>query len=272
MICGSRPFLLLASFAAATTLLACASADAKKKRQPVDPGDEFGWDESPTETPIDTQIEPDSGAFGAPERPAANKDAGGVVLDAGSPDASDGGPVDKTYCLGPLAAGDLAIVELMISSRSGSGDDGEWVEIRSTRDCWLVLDGVAVESPRGTAAPNVATVAAGLELAPGATFVVAGSADPGKNHGVPAPVFAWNATDVLKNDGDTVTVKAGGVVVDTLTYPALSNLTPGRSLAFPSDCAAGDRADWQRWSLTFASFAAGFQGTPNAPNADVACF
>ena len=62
------------------------------------------------------------------------------------------------------------------------------------------------------------------------------------------------------------------MVVDTLTYPAFSNLEPGRSLAFPADCPATVRGDWARWSLTFDVCTAGFKGTPNAANGDVACY
>lgn len=275
MISGSRSFLVL-SFAAllgAAALVACSAADnTKKKKQPIDPADEFGMgvDDGPEEEPIATQVNEDSGAYGAPERPS-HKDAGEVPVDAGVTPV-DAGVVTKTFCAGPLAAGDLVITELMIASRAGSADDGEWVEIRSTRDCWLTLDGVTVESPRGTATTDVATLPAGVALGPGASFVVADSADPTKSHGIAGVVFAWDASDVLKNGGDTVSVKLGATVVDTLTYPAFTNLTPGRSLAFPSDCTAADRADWQRWSLAFTAFAPGFQGTPNAPNADVACF
>ncbi len=271
-----RSVLLLVT--GASLLLACSFGDAptkkKKKQSPFDPGDDFFDEDLPT---IEQPIEPDkvnenSGAFGASERPASSGNDGGRA-DAGPVNTGDdGGTLQKTYCSGPLAAGDLAIVELMITSKSGSGDSGEWVEVQSTRDCWLKVQGVAIESPRGTAAPNVATITDDFELAPHGTFVVAGSADPAKNHDIPGKVIAWGATDVLKNDGDTVTVKIGNVVLDTLTYPAFSNLTPGRALSFPSDCAWSDRASWSRWSLTFGEFAPGFKGTPNAANADVACF
>jgi len=83
---------------------------------------------------------------------------------------------------------------------------------------------------------------------------------------------AWGASDVLKNDGDTVSVKLGATVVDSVTYPAFSNLVAGRALAFPSDCPAAVRNDWTRWSLTFDAYSAGFEGTPNATNDDVACY
>ena len=256
----------------ASLLVACAvgetDATTKKKKAPID--DFFGEEVPTAEQPMEPEnVNENSGAFGASERPATPSE------DSGRQDAGpigDGGALPKVYCGSTLAPGDLAIVELMITSRPGSGDSGEWVEIRSTRDCWLKLQGVAVESPRGTAPPNVATITDDVELEPHGTFVVAGSADPLKNHGIQGKLVAWGATDVLKNDGDTVTITIGTIQIDTLTYPAFNNLTPGRALSFPADCAWADRASWARWSLTFTEFSPGFKGTPNAPNADVACF
>ncbi|MCW5835448.1 MAG: hypothetical protein KIS78_23805 [Labilithrix sp.] len=255
---------------ASASLVACALDDGgtkKKQKSPMDPGDFY--EEIPmVEQPLEPdEVNENSGAFGASERPASDsggRDGGGRPVDAG--------PVPKVYCGASLAPGDLAIVEMMISSRAGANDPGEWVEIQNTRDCWLKVQGVAVESPRGNAAPNVATITDDFELEPHGTFIVAGSADPEKNHGLPGKVISWDATDVLKNDGDTVTVKIGKIQLDTLTYPAFNNLTPGRTLSFPVDCAWSDRASWSRWSLTFSEFSPGFKGTPNADNDDVACF
>ena len=116
------------------------------------------------------------------------------------------------------------------------------------------------------------TIAEDYELAPLGTFIVADSADPAKNHNLPGKVFSWDATDVLKNDGDTVALKVGSTVIDTLTYPAFSNLEPGRTLSFPDDCAVAVRNDWLRWSLSFDAWKPGFKGTPNATNDDVACY
>lgn len=264
---------------AASFLFACASAPSatgtKKKRTPVEPGDEWYDDDIPSqEQGLEPTSNTDSGAFGASSRPAASgKDGGsatdgGVLVDGGS----DGGVVTRAFCTGALKAGDLSISELLVSSRAGSSDDGEWVEIRSTRTCWLKIKGLSIESPRGTAAANAMTIAEDYELAPGGTFVVAGTADPTKNHDLPGKVFSWDATDILKNDGDTVVLKLGSTVVDTLTYPAFSNLEPGRTLSFPDDCAVGVRGDWLRWSLSFDTWSVGFKGTPNATNDDVACY
>lgn len=272
-------------------LLACteSAASSKKKKTPIDYSDDF-FNNAPEEEeppPINPDgVNEDSGAFGtAKERPApppsssSSGDAGVVIKTDGGTTSSSGssGTTTKTYCqaTGAVAAGDLAVVEIMVASKTGSGDSGEWVEIQNTHaDCWLKLKGVTVESPRGAAAPNVATITDDFELGPNASFVVADSADPTKNHGITGKVLSWESTDVLKNDGDTVTIKAnaGAIQVDTVTYPAFSNLTPGRALSFPSDCAWTDRASWDRWSLTFTEYSAGFKGTPNTDNNDVVCF
>ena len=261
----------------AAFLFACASAPAAratKKKTPVDPGDDFfGDDPTTSEEGLSPTANADSGAFTpAAARPASGSkdDAGAVTVDAGADDS--GVAPAKVYCSGPLAAGDVVVTEMLITSRAGTGDDGEWVELTSTRSCWLKLQGLSIESPRGATATNAVTIADDYELAPKGSFVVADSNDPAKNHALPGKVYAWGASDVMKNDGDTVSVKLGATVVDSVTYPAFSNLEAGRTLAFPSDCPAGVRSDWTRWSLTFDAYSAGFEGTPNAANDDVACY
>jgi len=266
---------VIAAITGAAFLFACATeatTPTKKKRTPVDPGDEF-WGEDVGE--VDDGLSPtsneDSGAFApAPARPASGpKDAGPV--DAGP--TTDGGVVQKVYCSTALAAGDLSVVELMISSRAGSADDGEWVEIQSKKDCWLKLKGLVIESPRGAAAPNSVAITEDFELAPKGSFIVADSLDAAKNGTLPGKVFSWETTDVLKNDGDTVTVKMGATTIESLTYPGFSNLEPGRTLAFPSDCpSTASKTDWARWSLTFDEWKPGKKGTPNSANDDVACY
>ncbi len=285
---------LLALGLSALAVAACSSgavSASKKTREPVMPGDDF-YEEAPPVVVGDPDYVNEDG-FGAGERPASQDpgpgDAG--AADARSTDAgpADAGPTDagrdvvvmdaagdgaptRVLCSGPLAAGDLIVSELMIASRSGTGDEGEWIELESTRSCWLQLRGLTVESPRGASSADSASVQGDLELAPFGHLLVAGSADPAKNHGLPSPVVAFGRADVLKNDGDRVTVKAGAIVVDQLDYPSFSNLTAGRSVAFPKSCPRGVRSDWGRWSLTFATFAAGQRGTPGGDNTDVACY
>src|SRR5207249_9600377 len=123
--------------------------------------------------------------------------------DAGMPMA-DAGP--NNACMGSVGPGDFKIVEIMIASASGSGDKGEWVEIQSTRDCTLNAKGLSITSPRGTGSDTI-TITTDAFISKYATFVVADSATSSINHGLPGKVFEWNNTDVLKNDGDTITIK-----------------------------------------------------------------
>jgi hypothetical protein len=257
----------LAVLAAGALAVACVTAPAKKQN----PDDSDTSYNSPLpggdpDVPLPENVVENSGAFGPSARPARSAGDGGA-------DAGDAGPATlPCSSSNTISPGDLAIVELMIDSRSGMGDPGEWVEIRNQTACPINLQGITVESPRGAAAPDVAKVDGSVILAAGATFLAVDTTDATKNNGLTGTVIAWNDTDVLKNSGDTVSVKLGTAVIDSVTYPDLSNLNPGRSFAFPADCPLSDRSDWRRWSLTFTEYAAGLQGTPNAPNSDVSCF
>jgi len=259
--------------------IGCTQAAGKKSKDDngdtyeADPGDPIIAPPRPPD-----YVNDDSGAFNLGSRQGSGDvDSGPRDEDAGKLQdvhLPDGG---TALCQGALQPGDLKIVELMIASTSGQGDKGEWVEVQSTKSCRLAVKGVTVDSPRG-AASDTATVTDALILDPYGTFVVAGSSDPAANHGLPPPLYAWNAADVLKNDGDTINVTLGGVVIDTLTYPSFAPIDYGRSISFPADCAWSDRSSWARWSYSFTQYAkgvgdgGGFLGSPNADNFDVACY
>jgi hypothetical protein len=201
--------------------------------------------------------------------------AGGASADAQDPgEAATGPPFDagpEGVCEQPLAPGDLVIDELMIESVSGTGDHGEWLEVSSTLDCAIDLVGLHGECPRGAKAATF-DITDDLWIPARGTFVVADSSDPAINHYLPGAVVSWSGHlgDVLRNKGTTVTLRMLDVVVDTLTYPALS-LTVGASLAFPADCDLSTRSGWTLWQTSNASWFPGFLGTPNAPNVDVTC-
>lgn len=275
-------WLFLLPVCAAGLLFACSDAP-KAARAPVVPGDDFYQEEEPIVPSDPDTINPNG--FAAGERPAAPEDAGPPV-DA-SPPLSDAGPdarpsdasvpptdagLTTTYCAGPLLAGDLIVTEFLISSRAGSGDDGEWVELSSTRTCTLKLGGLVVESPRGTLMDQ-ATLPATAEVGPLGKVLVIGSTAKAAMFALPEPTFVFAANDVLKNDGDRITVRSGLTVIDRIDYPAFSNVTAARSLAFPKNCPATVRADWARWSLTFSTYAGGAQrGTPGRDNTDITCY
>ncbi len=194
-------------------------------------------------------------------------DDAGVTPSTGPP--FDAGPDGE--CLASVGPGDLAIVEILIASESGTGDHGEWLEVRSTRDCALNLLGLHGECAVGAKVITV-DVTTDEWLPAGGSFLVADSTDDAVNHALPGLVLAWagDPGDVLRNQGTTVTLLANGALVDSITYPP-SKIPVGTSLSFPSDCAPGVRAEWSRWQSSSASWFPGFHGTPNAPNDDVRC-
>jgi hypothetical protein len=201
-------------------------------------------------------------------------DAGGDTEDASSDDARAGPPFDAGdagACSTPLGPGDLAIVELMIESTSGTGDHGEWLEVRSTRACAVDLAGLHGETSASSKVYSF-DVEGDLWLPAGGSVVVADSSNAAMNHALPGIVLTWSGEpgDVLRNEGATVSLLSAGVLIDSVTYPKLK-LTPGASLAFPADCAASLRADWSDWQFSTASWFPAFQGTPNARNDDVTC-
>ncbi len=191
----------------------------------------------------------------------ADEEAAGEVPDA----AQDGA------CSGPLSPGDLVIDELMIESVAGSGDDGEWLEVRSTLPCAVNLVGLHGECPRGA---NVIAfdVTSDFWVPAGGSFLVADSMVPAINHYLPGPVITWGGRqgDVLRNKGSTVSLRMNDVLIDSVTYPALK-LEVGKSWAFPSDCDPSVRGDFANWQASAASWFPVFFGTPNAPNDDVHC-
>ena len=249
---------------AAGSLLACIAQPSQRKKTNGDAI--LGAQDKPPPPPADPDYVDEDLSFDLGSR----EGKGGLIrqVDAG-PRPPDGYPV----CTSPVGQGDVRIVEIMIASATGQNDRGEWVEIQNTRPCRQNLRGLTVESPRGAAAPDVLTITEDAFVDPNGTFLVAGSADPALNGNLPEPVFSWDKGDVLKNDGDTITVRSGETVIDTLTYPNFNGRQAGVSVSFPADCPTWDvRADWERWSTSFASFDGTKKGTPNADNTDVACY
>jgi hypothetical protein len=208
-----------------------------------------------------------------------------AALDEASVDASssDGTPDDDSppsptfdagpdgVCSTPIVAGDLLIDELMISSVSGSGDYGEWLEVRSTRSCALDLIGLHGDCPTGATVHSF-DVTTDLWIEALGTFVIADSGDPVIDHALPGTLIVWDGSpgDVLRNAGDTLSLSLNGLLIDTVTYPALK-LTIGTSVSFPSDCPTTARSIWTNWQQSTASWFPGFFGTPNATNDDVHC-
>ena len=230
---------------------------------------------------------PDAALFGDDASVSGGDDAGYPAWDAGpavpaddaatpfSPsDEASSPPVEagpEGACTHPPGAGDLLIDELMIESVAGAGDDGEWLEIANLAGCALDLRGLHGECPVG-AKVRTFDVTEDVWIPPDGTFLVADSVDPAINHDLPGVVLAWSghAGDALRNQGGTVTLRTGDVLVDSVTWPSMK-LVVGASVELPSSCPAADAASFDAWQTALGSWFPGFRGTPNAPNDDVSC-
>jgi hypothetical protein len=252
----------------ASWLLACESQSVP----PPSPAATFVDDAAaldPPTTPFTEVVGTSPAQSNAPA--AAPPDAAVLVTAPAAPTPLPEASVPDDACDGGLSPGQLIIDELMIESVAGTGDDGEWLEVANAAGCAVDLRGLHAECPRGS---KVATLDISSDewLAPGALFVVADSTTPAINHYLPGLVYAWagHPSDVLRNQGATISLMSGDTVIDSVTYPKLP-LSVGASLAFPGDCDAGARDDWTEWQTSQATYFPGFLGTPNGPNDDVQC-
>jgi len=222
-----------------------------------------------------------------PQAPASDDGGGGAfnttLDDAPPPEGDDGSPApspasgppfdagEAGICAHSVSPGSLIIVELMIESTSGTGDHGEWVEVASTLDCAVNINGLTGNCPTG-AKVNTFEVASDVWIPPLGTFLIADSSNSAVNHGLPGALIPWSGQpgDVLRNEGATVTLLMDGAIIDSVTYPDIK-LTPGVTMAFPSDCPASLRPQWTAWQPSISSWFPAFRGSPNAPNDDVHC-
>jgi hypothetical protein len=264
-----RPLMLALVLAG---MLACGGQTDSAPPPPTAPGDEgdYGGEIPLVQLPAADDASPPSS--NPPPAPAPDPAGETPPFDGGDTPAGppfDAGP--DGVCPAPPGPGDLLVDELMIESVAGTGDYGEWLEVRSTLGCALDLRGLHGECPH-TARVATFDVGEDVWIPAGGTFVVADSTSAALDHDLPEPLLAWTGQpgDVLRNKGTTVTLRMGDAIVDALTYPALT-LTVGTSLAFPDDCAPATRSDWSRWQPSTASWFPGFLGTPNARNTDVHC-
>jgi len=265
-------------------VVACTQPAARKSKKKSDPNgelfeDDYAYEEEEVPEETITITTKDAGTISVPTRPS----------DGGKPDVI----VGAQPCPATFARGDLGVVEIMITSKENAGDVGEWVEIQNNRPCIVNVKGVTVESPRGSSGVDRVTIDQDIIIQPYRTFVVANDADPAINGGLPEPVVTFKTatgtatTDVLKNDGDMITVTApNGLILDRLSYPDIRQTDGTRpygiSYALPWNCKWDERTDdtnpelvsASHWSLSVGVYGPGGarKGTPNADNTDVSCY
>lgn len=160
--------------------------------------------------------------------------------------------------------GEVLVSEVMFDPSFVDGDVGEWIELRNLTDASLDLEGVVLQDGDGAGF----LVEGSLLVDPGGFVVLGPSGDTATNGGAPID-YAYSIDAVkLGNEGDTLTLVAGGVRLDTFTWDAtVFTVAEGSALqlsAAVEDPDANDAAE--AWCLATAPYGAGDLGTPGATN------
>ncbi|WP_236605796.1 lamin tail domain-containing protein [Sandaracinus amylolyticus] len=186
----------------------------------------------------------------------------GMPIDSGT----DAGAMDSGPATCPPTATNLAIVELMIRTETGTEDRGEWIELLNAGDCLIDLGGLEISSP-----PATYTIPAGHLLEPGERFVLAQSTVAAENRGLVYDLSYTGSNIVLDNNGDTLALIAGGTTIDSITWS--SAIVPEKySFEFPDTRPIAQNASLGNWcqasiSNIYSNTAGGpYYGTPGAPN------
>ena len=199
------------------------------------------------------------------------RDAGPPPVDSGPRDA---GPRDSgTSGTCPPSSLNLAIVEIMIASQSGSGDLGEWFEVRNLGSCAINLAGLEIDSPTGGGTPVIHTVTSGLVTA-GGFFVFAESGDAGDNHGLAVDYVYGSGTTgvVFNNSADSLSLRFGGMPIDTVSWTGSTDYRVGAARQLSRGTEAADNSmvgsgNWCDATNVYSSSGGTFLGTPGALNA-----
>jgi len=163
-----------------------------------------------------------------------------------------------------LSPGDVLVNEVMFDPSLVDGDFGEWIEIRNLRDAAIDLEGVVVQDDDGAGF----VIEGALPVPAGGVVVLGPSDDTAANGGVPVD-YAYSVDAVkLGNEGDTVSLAAGGVALDSFTWDAaVFPVVEGAALQLSSsvsDPAGNDEV--AAWCTATATYGGGDFGTPGAAN------
>ncbi len=265
----SRPVLLAAALLSGATFAACAQGGAATP-DAGQPAIDAGHHRRDAGRDAGSHAGRDAGHD-------AGHDSGTVIADAGR-DAGPPPTPDAGHDAGPAppctpTPSNLAIVEVMIESRTGSGDLGEWFEIENIGSCTVNLTGLIVESPTDAGAAVTHTVSVGV-VPPGERFVFAQSGDSAENHGLPVDyVYGSGTAGVVFNNGaDSLRLTYGGVEIDRVTWGSTDfRVGASRQLSSTASPTSNDSLASGAWcdSTDVYSMATGgpYRGTPGTANA-----
>jgi len=154
-----------------------------------------------------------------------------------------------------VSAGEVLISEVMFDPAAVDGDFGEWIELYNVTGAEVDLEGVVVQDDDGAGF----AVEGPLRVPAGGFVVLGTSNDTAANGGCPVD-YAYSVDAVkLGNEGDSVTLIATGVPLDSFIWDA-SVFTVAEGSALQLDRAA------DAWCLATAPYGDGDLGTPGAAN------
>jgi hypothetical protein len=267
-----RPLSLGSALCCALCLVGCARGGAEDDAG--QPGTDASFDAGRADAGRDSGPPPglDAGTRDAGGGTDAGTGDAGTAPDAGTPDAGMDAGTDAGGGGDCAPSSDnMMITEIMVASQSGSGDLGEWFEVRNLGSCPIDLSGLVIESPTAGGTPVTHTVSGGL-LTAGGYFLFAQSGDPAENHGL-SPDYAYGSGTsgvVFNNGGDELILSLGGTEIDRVAWGS-TDYTPGaaRQLTrgFSGDNFGLNGSGWcDATELYSEAGGSSFRGTPGARN------
>jgi len=183
--------------------------------------------------------------------------------------AALGGTCDaaSATCPGAAAAprpGDVVISEVMPWPAVVADFFGEWIELESVAVEPLNLAGC--ELADAGASVSIDRPGHALVIAAGGRLVLGRDGELAVNGGV-AVDYVWGGALGLGQDGDTITLTCGGVVIDALVFDASFPFALGVAMQLdPGAIDASTNDDAAAWCAASATYGAGDRGTPGAVN------
>ena len=162
----------------------------------------------------------------------------------------------------PSEAGQLVITEFMARSQSGSGDNGEWIELYNPTALFLDLNGCRLKD-----AGSDEHVISGLIIEPMQYALLAKSALPDENHGID-PDYVYTGFS-LTNGGDEIILTCADLTIDQVVFSSEVVALAQSAQLDPTFTNAASNDDMANWCLSWDTFNdQDMKGTPGAANAE----
>jgi cysteine-rich repeat protein len=165
-----------------------------------------------------------------------------------------------------IPAGALIISEIMTNPAKVADDVGEWIEIKNVSSSPVELNGLMVQT--GTLKPIQSPIEGptALVLQPGGFALLAASADPAVNGGLPKPTAVY-AKVAFSSTAATVSIWSAGIQLDQVTYGTGWPIVVGKSMALEPTITTGEGNDIPAaWCKGQAIYGDGDFGSPGQAN------